>query len=284
MKLSLSSCSGNTPLIKVSERVYAKLETFNPTGSVKDRVITYLVSDGIRSGQITHSSILCEATSGNTGIALAACAANLGLKCFIFMPENMSVERKQMMSIYGAEIIDAPADDFLEAIRMRDEFLDNNKNAWTPNQFHNPKNVDCHMQTTAPEIFDDLNNLGLEWAAIVHGAGTGGTIEGIRRFIESKNLPTEVCLVEPIESPHMIQGIADGKEFLAKASDMDHSISVSSLQAIDAAKRFARETGFLVGISAGANLVASESYAKTVKEGVVVTFLCDRGERYFSIL
>lgn len=278
---------GKTPLIKVSECLYAKLETYNPTGSVKDRMITYIVDKAIRSGQLQNKTILCEATSGNSGISLSAVAASLGLKCLIFMPSNMSEERKQMMRIYGAEVQEAPPGDFDTAIRMRDEYLLNHSESWSPLQFSNPDNIDCHRTITAPEIDVDICLANKQWAAFVHGSGTGGTIEGVRRYLradrQSDNY-VKVCMVVPEETDHGIQGIGDGKHFLAKPEDMDQALIVSTVDAIERAKRFARETGLLVGISSGANLVASERYLNSSQiDGAVVTILCDRGERYMSL-
>ena len=276
--------SGNTPLIRISDRLYGKLETYNPSGSVKDRMICYVVQQALSRGEIMPDSTLCDATSGNTGIALSMVAASLGLKCVIFMPSNMSEERKQMMRVYGAEIIDAPPDDFTRAIEMRDEFLSATPEAWSPNQFHNSENIKCHFETTAPEILENVNDLGAGWAAFIHGSGTGGTIEGVRRFLMKMALPTRVVMVQPEESPHGIQGIADGKEFLALDRDMDEIVKVKTADAIERSKLFAKETGILVGISAGANILASERWLENNDvPGVVVTMLCDRGERYMSI-
>ena len=276
--------SGNTPLIRISDRLYGKLETYNPSGSVKDRMICYVVQQALARGEIMPDSILCDATSGNTGIALSMVAASLGLKCVIFMPSNMSEERKQMMRVYGAKIIDAPPDDFTRAIEMRDEFLLATAEAWSPNQFHNPENIRCHFETTAPEILGNVNDLGTGWAAFIHGSGTGGTIEGVRRFLTKMSLPTRVVMVQPEESPHGIQGIADGKEFLALDRDMDEIVKVKTADAIERSRLFAKETGILIGISAGANILASERWLeKNDVPGVVVTMLCDRGERYMSI-
>lgn len=283
--MNLLELSGQTPLVKITERVYAKLETYNPTGSVKDRVINYLVNDAIVAGKINSRTILCEATSGNTGIALSSAAASLGLPCYIYMPKNMSQERRTMMKLFGATIIDAPDSDFEAAMLMRDEFLVKNKNSWSPMQFSNPKNIICHQDTTAPEILNDIRtyNLG-EWAAFVHGAGTGGTIEGIRQYVRHTKLDTRVCMVKPAESPHKIQGIADGKDFLASEADMDCVIQVPSDVAIKEAKTFCKETGLLVGISSGANIWAAKEYEKANPgSGIIVTMLCDRGERYLSI-
>jgi len=280
--------TGNTPLIKISDKIYAKLETYNPTGSVKDRMVFYVVKKAQHYGEIRENTVLCEATSGNTGIALSAIAASLGLKCYIFMPSNMSEERRQMMKSYGAKIIDAPPSDFEKAIEMRDDFMKSNLNAWSPDQFSNPDNIECHRTITAREISCQLENLGEEWGAFIHGSGTGGTIEGVRQYVQ-RNIygecpDTKICMVVPAESPHGIQGISDGKDFLAKAEDMNEVLVVKTQDAIDRAKKFSRETGILVGISSGANILASERWVKENKPSKsVVTMLCDRGERYLSI-
>lgn len=275
---------GETPLIKISSKIYAKLETYNPAGSVKDRMITYVVDKARLYGKINENTILCDATSGNTGIALSMVAASMGLPCLIFMPGNMSEERKQMMKAYGAKIVEAPDDDFVGAIAMRDQYLRANENAWSPKQFSNQDNVHCHQLQTAPEIHKQVVERKYIWSAFIHGSGTGGTMEGVRRYKELHNLKTKMCLVQPAESPHGIQGIADGKEFLFKSEDADHIMLIKTDDAIARAKRFAQETGILVGISSGANILASERYVENrVISGIVVTMLCDRGERYMSI-
>ncbi len=273
---------GNTPLVKITDKIYGKLETYNPTGSVKDRMISYVVGKAVKEGSITEDTVLCEATSGNTGIALSAAAAALGLECRIFMPCNMSVERKQMMSSYGATFIDAPANDFDRAIEMRDEFIEANPLAWSPMQFSNPDNVECHKFVTGPEIQRQVFQMGEKWAAFIHGSGTGGTIEGVRKYAD--NMPTKIIMVVPAEAPHGIQGIGDGRDFLAHPDDMDGVTIIKTQEAIDRAKSFAKETGILVGISSGANILASERYAlENDIDGIVVTMLCDRGERYMSV-
>ena len=275
---------GNTPLIKVSPHIYAKLETYNPTGSVKDRVINYIVDRERMFGRIKEYTILCEATSGNTGISLAMMAAHYGLECLIFMPVNMSEERKQMMRAYGAKIIDAPENDFTGAISMRDQFLLANPKAWSPKQFSNPYNIICHQSVTAPEIHKQVIDTKHQWSAFVHGAGTGGTIEGVRRYIESTNLTTKICLTKPQEKSHGIQGISDGKDFLFNPDNSHRILEIKTDDAISRAKDFAKETGILIGISSGANLLASERVVKaTNPAGIVVTMLCDRGERYMSV-
>lgn len=278
----LENLSGSTPLIKVSDRVYGKLETYNPTGSVKDRFITYAVKQAIIRGDINENTIVCEATSGNTGIALSAVAASMGLKCVIFMPENMSEERRQMMKVYGADIVNAPPSDFQGAIDMRNEFISKTPNAWSPMQFSNDDNTECHMTVTAPEI---AKQAGPCWSAFVHGSGTGGTIEGIRRYIQAESLDVGVYMVIPAEGEkHGIQGIGDGKDFLASPKDMSGTIIIETQAAIERAQKFSRDTGILVGISSGANILASEKWvADNDPLGIVVTMLCDRGERYMSI-
>ena len=282
---------GNTPLIKVADKLYAKLETYNPTGSVKDRMISYVVDKAIKDGVLNPGTTVCEATSGNSGISLAAVSAAMGSRCVIFMPSNMSEERKQMMRVYGAEVVEVPPSDFDGAIRARDEFLVANPGAWSPCQFSNADNVECHREVTGPEIAMRLWLMNEQWAAFVHGSGTGGTIEGIRQytrcadgFMKNNEILPKICMVVPAESPHGIQGIGDGRDFLAKQSDMDEVIVVSTEESIERAKRFARETGLLVGISSGANLVAAERWMSCNNPaGVVVTMLCDRGERYMSV-
>lgn len=280
----LKKVIGNTPLIKISPHIYGKLETYSPSGSVKDRMINYVVDRARIFNRITEDTILCEATSGNTGIALAMMAANLGLKCVIFMPRNMSEERRQMMSIYGAKIIDAPDNDFAAAIAMRDQYLIANDKAWSPKQFSNNHNILCHQTTTAPEIHKQIIDLNLKWSAFVHGSGTGGTIEGIRRYIDSNNLKVKIGLTKPLEKDHGIQGIGDGKDFLFNPENADRILEVATESAIERTKEFIKKTGLLVGISSGANIIAAERYVKTMNpEGVVITMLCDRGERYMSV-
>ena len=154
---------GNTPLVKIGPSLYGKLETANPTGSVKDRMISFVVAQAISRGEIKPTTLLVEATSGNTGIALAALGAAMGNPVQIIMPGNMSEERKQMMKTYGAKIIEAPDDDFVGAIAMRDQYLKANENAWSPMQFSNPENVECHFKTTAKEIYSQLSERGEEW-------------------------------------------------------------------------------------------------------------------------
>jgi len=276
-----------TPLIKITEKIYAKLETYQPTGSVKDRMVSYLVKDAYSRNKITPSvTKLVEATSGNTGISLAAQAAKLNCPCVIVMPKNMSEQRKDMMRAFGASIIEVGDNDFKGAIALRDKIISEVKEAsevWCPYQFENPLNIECHFKTTADEVYRQVANLEMLWTGFVHGAGTGGTMMGVKKYIDHHDLGVKCILSLPYESAeeHGIQGINDGSDFLLDRNLMDNSVRVHTSRAIARMKRFARETGLLVGISSGANLIAAETYVDTFKpEGIVVTILCDRGERY----
>lgn len=274
-----------TPLIKISKKIYGKLETYQPTGSVKDRMIKYLVDDAVKKNKIIPGkTMLIEATSGNTGISLAAAAARLNCKCIIVMPKNMSEQRKQMMRALGAEIIQVGDNDFQGAIDMRSKLVTANKEtAWCPYQFENPLNTHCHFSTTAPEICNQVSELELMWSAFVHGAGTGGTMMGIKKYIDKNHLEVDCILTVPAEDSksHGIQGINDGADFLLDRAIMTDIIKIPTQSAIERMQSFAKESGLLVGISSGANIIASEEYVhKFNPDGIVITMLCDRGERY----
>jgi len=276
-----------TPLIKITNQIYAKLETYQPTGSVKDRMVSYLVDDAIASNNILPGyTRLIEATSGNTGIALAGLAAKLNCPCTIIMPKNMSQQRKDMMRAFGAHIIEDKNNDFKGAIELRDRIIERSKEnraIWCPYQFQNQLNVDCHFKTTAVEICDQAADNELLWSAFVHGSGTGGTMMGIKRYIDHHNLNIDCVLTTPAEDAksHGIQGINDGADFLLEKELMDHVERVSTESAIERMQLFAKESGLLVGISSGANLIAAEAYVNKFKpDGIVITMLCDRGERY----
>jgi cysteine synthase len=271
---------GNTPLIKIDDQIYGKLEAYNPTGSVKDRMVSYIVENAINAGRITSTTILVEATSGNTGISLSAICAELGLRVMIIMPSDMSSERKQMMRLFGAQIIDAPPGDFETAIKMRDNLL-KDKKYWSPMQFSNKLNIECHKLTTGPEVY---RQIGDTWDYFVHGAGTGGTIMGIKQFTQEANLDIKFCLTVPASDNHGIQGIGDGKDFLVNRNEMDDIVEVDTNDAINEAKAFAKKSGITVGISSGANILAAKQILKNRHvSGDIVTILADRGERYMSI-
>jgi len=198
----------------------------------------------------------------------------------------MSVERKQMMSFLGADILEVASDDFEGAIRLRDELLSSDRNFWSPMQFSNPENIECHFLTTGPEIQRQLSPTGLAWDAFIHCSGTGGTMMGVRKHIDVMGGGTQTVLVVPTEpaGEHGIQGINDGADFLLRRELMDDVIEVTTQQATDSAKSLAKTHGLLVGISSGANVFAAKQWIQTHDPaGAVVTMLCDRGERYTSI-
>ena len=275
-----------TPLVQIDNkgRIWGKLETFNRTGSIKDRIIDYICDKALLEGKISSSSTLVEASSGNTGIALASYAAMIGAKCVIIMPENMSQQRKDMMTAFGAQLILTGHNEFKKAISMRDELV--NKNGWfSPFQFMNRLNIQCHYEETAPEIYGQLNLIKpFIWGAFVHGSGTGGTMMGVKQFIDDNELNVKCVLAQPAEdnASHGIQGINDGADFLLDRSLMNDIISIKTEDAINRMKKFWRENGVLIGISSGANILASERYLEKIKDPnkAIITILCDRGERY----
>ena len=289
--LKLSNGVGNTPLIKISERIWAKFEGQNPSGSIKDRMATYIINHAEKNGLIKKGDTIVEATSGNSGIAFAFLAAERGYKCVIIMPSNMSQERKQMLKLYGAELIEVPDGKFDDAIALRDKLA--SENGWfNPNQFHNPLNIEAHYVGTGPEILSQTPD---EIFAFVDGTGTGGTLMGITRFLKQHHIDMKVVAVEPAESPvmsggepglHGIQGIGDGSKFLVNLSEVDEIITISTEDAINRAKRLSTEQGLFVGISSGANILASEILIEKYPEmtGKIITILCDRGERYLSCM
>ena len=283
--INLECIIGNTPLIKISDNLYAKLETYNPTGSIKDRMAYYILNKAEEEGKLKPGDTIVEASSGNTGIAFAMLGAIKGYKVKIIMPWNMSEERKQMMRMYGAEIIEVGASDFAGAISLRDLICVENQNHFAPKQFCNKHNIECHEKTTAQEILRDTWYYDID--AFVSGAGTGGTIMGIQRAFKKKSKNTKIIMMQPAESAkdHGIQGVNDGEDFLVDKKKLHGIIEIKTEEAKERARRLAREHGLLVGISAGANVLASEKWIEENNpKGIVVTILCDRGERYLSCL
>ena len=282
---------GNTPLIKLSDKLYGKFEALNPGGSIKDRPVKYILDVYERDGYLKKGDTIIEATSGNTGISLAMMCAERGYKCIIVMPSDMSVERKKMIDFFGAKMVLVEEGDFDGAIELKC----NMAKQWgyvELNQFNNPLNVECHLNTTFMEILKDTYFDKV--SAFIAGTGTGGTIMGVQQGFEKLGTDTKIIAVEPSESPvmsggekglHGIQGIGDGSKFLVDLDKVDEIIPISTEEAKERSLRLAKENGLFVGISAGANVLASERWIKQNNpEGIVVTILCDRGERYFSVL
>jgi len=282
---------GKTPLIKLSDKLYGKFEAVNPGGSIKDRPVKYILDEYEKDGYLKKGDTIIEATSGNTGISLAMMCAERGYKCIIVMPLDMSIERKEMLKFFGAELEEVDAGDFDEAIRVKEELAD-----WYGyvelNQFSNPLNIECHLNTTFMEIIN--NDYFQDISAFVAGTGTGGTLMGVQKGFEKLGTDTKIIAVEPAESPvmsggekgpHGIQGIGDGSKFLVDLDKVDEIITISTEEAKERSLRLAKENGLFVGISSGANVLASERWIeKNNPDGIVVTILCDRGERYFSVL
>jgi cysteine synthase A len=278
---------GNTPLVKLGDKLYAKFEAYNPSGSIKDRMAAYILQKAEENGDLREGYTIVEASSGNTGIAFAMLAAAKGYGCIIVMPRNMSEERKQMMRSFGARIIEVGDNAFKEAIKQRDELVNNFGTYWSPKQFSNPYNIECHEKTTAREIGRAVLDMSARLSALVSGAGTGGTIMGCQRFLSNLWTETKFLLTMPAEdaASHGIQGINDGDDFLVDKTLIDEELIVSTQEAKERAARLAKENGLLVGISSGANVLAAERWIKENNpDGVVVTFLCDRGERYLSCM
>ena len=280
---------GNTPLIQLSDKLYGKLEAVNPGGSIKDRPVKYILDNM----DLEKGDTIVEATSGNTGISLAMMCAERGLKCVIVMPKDMSEERKQMMKFFGAELHEVEEGNFDVAIAYK-EYLADKHGYMELNQFNNPLNIECHRNKTFEEIMNDYQLLEEDVSAFILGTGTGGTLMGIEQGCKDWNLNSKIVAVEPLESPvmsggekglHGIQGIGDGSKFLVDLDKVDEVITISTEEAKERSLRLAKEHGLFVGISAGANVLASERWIEQNNpDGVVVTILCDRGERYFSIL
>ena len=288
--MRLEDLVGNTPLIKIGDRLYAKFETYNPSGSIKDRIGCYILKKAEERGDLKPGDTIVEATSGNTGIAVAMFGAHNGYKVIIVMPCNMSEERKKMMRMFGAEVIEVEAGDFDRAIAMRDH-LCKDEGFFNFNQFHNPDNITCHYETTGVEILSQVGDKKI--AAFVDGTGTGGTLMGVTERLKEKFYKLQTVAVEPAESPvmsggepglHGIQGIGDGSKFLVDLKKVDDIMVISTEDAKSRMKQLIG-TGLLVGISSGANVLASERWIEqNDPDGIVVTILCDRGERYLSCM
>ena len=278
---------GNTPMLTYTDNIWLKMENFNPSGSIKDRAAYSMINSALERGEINTDTTIIEPTSGNTGIALAMVCAYLGLKLIICMPENMSEERKKAISAYGVELILTPADKGMKgAVDKALELKDLNSNAWIPMQFANFDNARTH-EATAKEILEDTER---RVEIVVAGIGTGGTAFGLKKYLPDY---VKVYGVEPTESPlftegksgpHKIQGIgANFKPEISQFSELDNILTIKGEDAIEEAKKLARE-GIFVGISAGANLLAAEQLAKQYPEKLIVAIIPDGGDRYLSVL
>ena len=292
---------GRTPLLELSHieqehrlsaRILAKLEYFNPAGSVKDRVAMAMLDDAEKKGLIDAGTVIIEPTSGNTGIGLASVAAARGYKIIIVMPETMSVERRQLMKAFGAELVLTDgAKGMNGAIEKANQLMSQFPNSFIPSQFTNPANPEIHRLTTGPEIWEDTDG---KVDIFVAGVGTGGTITGVGEFLKSKNPAISIVAVEPAASavlsggaagPHKIQGIGAG--FVPKVLNTeiyDEIIQVENSAAFAAGKSVGRKEGILVGISSGAAVFAAVELAKRPENAgkTSVTLLPDTGDRYLS--
>ena len=278
---------GKTPLVKYNENIYLKLEFLNPSHSVKDRASYYMLKDAKESGKINDNTVIIEPTSGNTGIGLAMCCAVMGLKIIIVMPENMSEERKKLIKGYGAELVLTPKEKGMQgAVEKAKELAKEYTNSFIPMQFSNMSNPKAHIETTSKEILEDTDG---KVDIVVAGIGTGGTAIGIKKGLGDK---AKVYGVEPFESPlitngvagpHKIQGI--GANFITdiyKSGELDGVITVKGDDAIKEARNLAKTKGIMCGISSGANLYAVKELAKQNPDKLIVTIMCDFGERYLS--
>ncbi|MFQ5780838.1 MAG: cysteine synthase A [Nitrospiria bacterium] len=296
---NITDLIGKTPLVQLKlfsedqgAALFAKVEYFNPGGSVKDRICLNMIVAAEQDGKLTPGATLVEPTSGNTGIGLAMVAAVRGYKLILVMPESMSMERASLLSSYGAQLVLTPAWEGMRgAIKEAESILEQNPAYFMPGQFSNPANPEIHRKTTAPEILEAMDG---EVDAFVVGVGTGGTITGVGEVLKEKNPKTLIVAVEPAASavlsggepgPHKIQGIGAG--FIPKVLNrtiIDRVITVTDEDSYQMAKQLARQEGLLVGISSGANALAAREVARELGKGKrVVTVLPDTGERYISI-
>ena len=292
---------GRTPLLELSNiekkynlnaRILAKVEYFNPAGSVKDRIAKAMIDDAEAAGVLTPESTIIEPTSGNTGIGLASIAAARGYRIIIVMPDTMSVERRQLMKAYGAELVLTPgAQGMKGAIAKAEELAKEIKGSFIPSQFTNPSNPKAHLTTTGPEIYEDTDG-NVDF--FVAGVGTGGTVTGVGQFLKSKKPDVKVVAVEPASSPvlsqghggpHKIQGIGAG--FVPQVLDTsiyDEIIPIENEAAFATGKEVGRTEGILVGISSGAALNAAIQVAQRPENAgkTIVVLLPDTGDRYLS--
>ncbi len=300
---SINELVGKTPILEleriekflgIKAKIYAKLEYFNPAGSIKDRIAKAMILDAEEKGILKKDSVIIEPTSGNTGIGLASIASSRGYKVIIVMPETMSIERRNLMKAYGAELVLTEGSKGMKgALEEAERLAKITKNSFVPGQFVNPINPEIHKKTTGPEIWEDTDgNVDI----FVAGVGTGGTITGVGEYLKEKNKNIKVVAVEPKSSPflsigisgsHKIQGIGAG--FIPKTLNTtiyDEIITVKNEDAFETERLIAKKEGLLVGISSAANLWVATELAKR-KENFsknIITIFPDNGERYLSVL
>jgi len=294
----ITATVGYTPLVRIDKlgsgkaAILAKLESKNPCGSVKDRIALAMIEAAENNGLIKKDSVIIEPTSGNTGIGLAFICAAKGYRLILTMPESMSIERRKLLRLFGAEIVLTPAENGMSgAVQKAEEIVEENPNAFMPQQFNNPANPQVHRETTAKEIWVDTDG---KVDILVAGVGTGGTLTGCGEMLKQKNKNLKVIAVEPEDSPvlsggkpgpHKIQGIGAGfVPQVLNADIIDEIIQVSNTDAIETARQLAAKEGILAGISAGANVWAAlqVSNRKEAEGKTIVTIICDTGERYIS--
>ena len=294
----ITAVVGFTPLVQLNKlgsgkaTILAKLESKNPCGSVKDRIALSMIMSAEEQGLITKDTVVIEPTSGNTGIGLAFICAARGHRLILIMPESMSIERRKILKLFGAELVLTPAElGMVGAVEKAEELVAQNPNSFMPQQFKNPANPQIHRETTAKEIWIDTDG---KVDILVAGVGTGGTLTGCGEVLKEKNKDLKVVAVEPKESPilsggkpgpHKIQGIGAGfVPDVLNVGIIDEIIQVSNQDAIETARRLALKEGILSGISGGANVWAAIQLSQSQEnEGkVIVTFICDTGERYIS--
>lgn len=287
--MKLFELIGNTPLVKLENipvnpnvTIYCKLEGQNPGGSVKDRAAYFMIRAALDRGEIRKGSKLIEATSGNTGIALAMVANLLGVNMTLVMPDNSTKERILSMKAYGAKVLLTPAEKTIEYSRTLAEEMAAEDGFFMLNQFSNPDNYRAHYQTTGPEIYQDTNG---KVTHFVSAMGTTGTIMGVSRYLKEKNPKIQIVGTQPTDGSS-IPGIRRwSPEFLPKIFEpdrVDQVIDVSQDQATEMTRRMAREEGILAGMSSGGGLHAALQLSQTLEEGVIVCITCDRGDRYLS--
>jgi len=289
--MSILSSIGNTPLVELKNlnghkevKIFAKLEGSNPGGSVKDRTALYMITKAEQSSELTKDKTILEPTSGNTGIALAMIGAAKGYKVKLTLPECVSNERRRILEAFGTEVVLTPAEESTDgAIRMAHQILEKEPDKYyMPNQFTNPNNPLAHYEMTAPEIYEQTAG---EIDVFVAGMGTTGTLMGVSRFLKEKSADIKIVGVEPVPG-HTIQGLKNMTESIVPQiydrSALDEVLTIDDEQAFDMARHMAHSEGIFAGISSGAAVAGALKIAADMKEGVVVTIIPDRGDRYLS--